>query len=237
MTSFIVPAHNEELWVDHCVTAIHEAMKSLGADYEIVVVNDASTDGTARVAQERGARVLQVECRHISAARNHGARAARGEILFFVDADTLVNAAAVQAAFRVLNDGAIGGGCEPRYDGVLPLWFKLVWPLFVLAMRAFRQPGGSCLFCTRTAFGSTGGFSEIHYAAEDAVFVIELKRCGRFAMLRETVVTSGRNFRAHSFWSYARLAMRFFRHGTKGFGDRTGLDIWYRPLRKRGESR
>jgi hypothetical protein len=55
------------------------------------------------------------------------------------------------------------------------------------------------LFCTRIAFQTAGGFDENYYAAEEVVFVAALKRQGRFAILAETVVTSGRKMRAHSF--------------------------------------
>jgi hypothetical protein len=58
-----------------------------------------------------------VEHRQISATRNAGARQARGEILFFVDANTLVNALVVQSALRSIREGAIGGGSFPRFEG------------------------------------------------------------------------------------------------------------------------
>ena len=69
----------------------------------------------------------------------------------------------------------------------------MAYPFFVLGVRALKQLGGSCLFCRRDAFEATGGFSEAHYAAEDAVFVSALKRRGRFVVLAEPVITSGRS--------------------------------------------
>jgi glycosyltransferase involved in cell wall biosynthesis len=236
MTTFIVPAHNEEFWVGRCVSAICRTMDSTGTAYEVIVVDDSSTDATSAVARQHGARVIRAEHRHISATRNAGAKEARGAVLFFVDADTLVNAGVIGAALKVLGDGAVGGGCVPRYEGELPLWFRFVYPIFVGIVQLLRQPGGSCLFCTRRAFEAIGGFSEAHYAAEDALFVSALKRHGRFAVLTDHVVTSGRNFRAHSFWSYARLGMRLLLRGPAGFRNRRGLEMWYRPLREGGHT-
>ena len=59
------------------------------------------------------------------------------------------------------------------------------------------------------------------------------KRYGRFVILHDRVITSGRNFRAHSFWSCARLVMRLAVSGVDDFRDRRGLEIWYRPLREK----
>jgi len=233
MISFIVPAHNEEAWVGRCISAIRAALETVGEKYEIIVADDSSTDATSAVAQRHGARVIRVEHRHISATRNAGGREARGDVLFFVDADTLVSPLVVQSALRNIRDGVVGGGCLPRFEGRLPLWWRAAYPFFVLGVRMFRQPGGSCLFCTRRAFEATGGFSEAHYAAEDAVFVTALKRHGRFVVLADGVITSGRNLRAHSFWSIARLLMRLALRGPDGFRDRRGLDCWYRPLREK----
>jgi glycosyltransferase involved in cell wall biosynthesis len=77
MISFIVPAHNEELWIAKCLGSIQAAMEKIAEPYEIMVVDDASTDATPRIAKEMGASIIQVEFRKISAVRNAGARAAR----------------------------------------------------------------------------------------------------------------------------------------------------------------
>ena len=85
-------------------------MGKLAEPYEVIVVDDASTDSTPRIAKQMGARILRVEHRKISAVRNAGAQAANGEVFFFVDANTQVNAQAVGAALAALRAGAAGGG-------------------------------------------------------------------------------------------------------------------------------
>src|SRR5882672_7396973 len=121
MISFIVPAHNEELWIGKCLASIRTTMQKIAEPYEVIVVDDASTDATPRIAEKMGARILRVEHRKISAVRNAGARAGCGEIFFFVDADTQVNERAVAAALGVLRAGAAGGGCLFELDGSVPL--------------------------------------------------------------------------------------------------------------------
>ncbi len=90
MLSFIVPAHDEEAAIAATVRAIRAAAASAQAAFEIIVVDDASSDRTAELAAAEGAQVLRIERRQIAAARNAGARAARGDTFVFVDADTLI---------------------------------------------------------------------------------------------------------------------------------------------------
>jgi glycosyltransferase involved in cell wall biosynthesis len=234
MISFIVPAHNEEAWVGGCVSAIRSGAESLGELHEIIVVDDASSDGTTLLARQQGAQVIRVEHRQIAATRNAGAQQAHGDILFFVDADTLANAPAIQSALRSVRAGAVGGGCVPRFEGWLPWWGRLFEPLVGPAVRLIHfLPSGAFLFCTRSAFQTVGGFDENYYAAEDAVFVAALKRQGRVVILAETVVTSGRKFRAHSLLSLARLVTRLVLGGFRGLRNRRGLDYWYEPEREK----
>jgi glycosyltransferase involved in cell wall biosynthesis len=233
MISFIIPAHNEEAWVGRCVSAIRSGLESLDEPHEIIVVDDASTDATAAIARQQGAQVIRVEHRQIAATRNAGARPAHGDILFFVDADTLVNAPAIQSALRSVRAGAVGGGCWPRFDeGWIPWWWRLTLPVGERICRWFNVlPSGACLFCERSTYQAVGGFNEKYFAAEEVVFVAALKRQGRFAILAETVVTSGRKVREHSFFSLARQFIRLVLRGSSGLRSRKGLEYWYEPER------
>jgi glycosyltransferase involved in cell wall biosynthesis len=234
MISFIIPAYNEEAWIGRSVSAIRTGLEYLNEPHEIIVVDDASSDATASVGRQQGAQVIRVEHRQIAATRNAGARQVRGDILFFVDADTLANAPAIQSALRAIRTGAVGGGCWPRFEGWLPLWVRLtVLVLERLSRWLHFLPSGAFVFCTRSAFETAGGFNENYYAAEDAVFVTALKRQGRCVILAETVVTSGRKARAHSFWSLARQFMRLVLRGPRGLRTRRGLEYWYAPEREK----
>jgi len=234
MISFIVPAHNEEAWVGRCVLAIRSGLESLNEPHEIIVVDDASSDDTASIARQQGARVIRVEHRQIAATRNAGARQAHGDILFFVDADTLVSAPAIQSALRGVRAGAVGGGCIPRFEGWLPLWARLTLSAGEQICRWLNfSPSGACLFCTRSAFEQADGFNEEYYAAEEVVLVAALKRQGQFVIPAETVVTSGRKMRSHSFLSFCWLFARMIFPGSRALRSREGLDYWYKPEREK----
>ena len=195
MISFIVPAHNEQAYLGRTLAAIHEAGRAAGLPYEIIVVDDASTDDTAAVAHECGATVVEVNHRQIAATRNSGARTARGERLFFVDADTTITPAVVAAALRAMDKGAAGGGAMVRFDGAVPLYARLLLWWFNFFMRIAGMTGGACMFAKRDAFQAVGGFNEQLFGAEDAALSLALKREGRFVVLWQYVLTSGRRVR------------------------------------------
>jgi glycosyltransferase involved in cell wall biosynthesis len=192
MISFIIPAHNEERWIGGCLESIHVTMANVSESYEVIVVDDASTDSTNEIATKMGARTLRVELRKISAVRNVGARMAIGNVFFFVDADTRANERAVSAAIAAMRAGAAGGGCVPDLDGRVPFWARIIHFAACSAGRLIRLVGGCFLFCTREVYNKVGGFSESLYAGEDIAFVRAIKKVGRFVVPKPTVVTSAR---------------------------------------------
>jgi glycosyltransferase involved in cell wall biosynthesis len=195
MLSFVIPAHNEQACLGRTVQAIHDAARATGRPYEVIVVDDASTDGTAGVAHKHDATVITVNHRQIAATRNAGGRTARGEHLFFVDADTVVSPRVVAAALRQMDRGAAGGGAPARFEGPVPLYAHLLMWWLGWLMRLAGMTGGAFMFATRQAFTATGGFNEKLFGAEDAAMCWALKREGRFAVLWPTVLTSGRRVR------------------------------------------
>ena len=92
MISFVVPAHNEQLLIGDTLRILRASAEELGEPFEIIVVDDASTDATAEIADALGATVKRIDRRQIAASRNAGARIARGDLFIFVDADTHVPA-------------------------------------------------------------------------------------------------------------------------------------------------
>lgn len=196
MISFIVPAHNEEFFLPKTLGAIHATARSLKMCYEVVVVDDASTDRTSAIATELGAQVINVNHRQIAATRNSGARAARGEQLFFVDADTTVTPQAVSSALKRMEMGAIGGGALTYFEDAVPMYARLLLAWFGFFLRIASLSGGAFLFCNKRAFEAVGGFDERLYGAEDAAMSAALKKEGRFVVLADRVPTSGRRVRS-----------------------------------------
>lgn len=225
--AFVIPAFDEARRIAATLDAVHAAALATGLDYDVVVADDASTDDTALIAEAHGARVVPVAFRQIAATRNAGARAAAGDILVFVDADTTIDAALLQAALDALAAGAVGGGCRVRLEGAPPWHVRFgAW----LAGVGFRWSGiapGCFLFCTRAAFDAVGGFDARWYAGEDVALSRALASHGRFVILREGVITSGRKLRYVSLLGQLRMLLRFARRGRTMLTSRDGLDLWY----------
>jgi glycosyltransferase involved in cell wall biosynthesis len=231
MISFIVPAHNEERLLGVTLDALHTAARTVGELYELIVVDDASTDQTALVAQRHGVRLVSVAHRQIAATRNSGAREATGDLFIFVDADTIVNEAVVRSAVQAVRDGAVGGGAAVQFDGVVPLYARLLMPVLVRLFRAARLAAGCFLFCTRSAFAAVGGFDEAFYGAEELVMSRALKHHGKFVVLRYAVTTSGRKLRTHSAREVFMVMIRLALRGPKAVKQRQGMELWYAERR------
>jgi len=138
-------------------------------------VDDGSTDETASVAKEMGVRVLRLEKNSgPSAARNYGARHARGDILFFVDADVVVMRGAVSRVVKIFNErpeiGAVFGSydLEPRVKTVISQYRNLLHHF----VHQKGNPNAStfwagCGAVRRAAFEKIGGFDDNWLAIED----------------------------------------------------------------------
>jgi len=228
--SFVVPAHDEELLIAATLQAIRSAGDASGVSCEIIVVDDGSTDRTAEIAREAGARVVPVHVRHIAAARNAGGRVATGDTLVFVDADTLITPAVVRALLTARASGAIGGGTLVHFDQPLPRYARAWAATFTWMSRRFRLAAGCFLFVARDAFTAVGGFDEAYFAAEEIAFSRTLNRRGRFVILSEPVVTSGRKVRTYTqaeIWrTFLCLMVR-----PRDLKRRSALDLWYGPRR------
>ncbi len=229
MLSLIVPAHDEATRLPGTLQALHAAAADVvgGDGYEIVVVDDASSDGTGEVASAAGARVLRVEYRHIAATRNAGARAARGGTLVFVDADTRVDAALLRAALAALEGGAVGGGATVALRGPLAWHVRAGLAASNWLLRRMTAAAGCFVFCRREAFEAVGGFDERWFAGEDIALSRALATRGRFIVLRERVSTSARKLRSHPLREHLWLLLRFAVRGRGLLRSRDALGLWY----------
>jgi glycosyltransferase involved in cell wall biosynthesis len=233
MISFVVPAHNEELELPATLRAIHAAVSSSGQSYEMIVVDDASTDATPEIASSAGARVVHIDRRQIAAARNAGGQAAHGEYLFFVDADTRINRAHVSVAIAAIEAGYSGGSARVNMDGLIPIWGRMLLRGFSFIYFGLNLGAGAFLFTTRRNFDFIGGFDEQYFAGEEVYFSLELKKLGGFKVLREPVVTSGRKFRMYPAKHFLRKFFGVIVRGPRGVRSRAKLSLWYDGKREK----
>jgi len=233
MISFIVPAYNEEHELSDTLVAIREAASAAARPYEIIVVDDASTDATSTIASQAGAKVIPINRRQIAASRNAGARTAQGEYLFFIDADTRINRAHVSGGIAALEGGYTGGSARVAMDGFIPIWGRMLLCGFSSVYFGLNLGAGAFLFTTRRNFDVIGGFDEQYFAGEEVYFSLELKKLGGFKVLREPVVTSGRKLRMYPAKDFLRKFFGVIVRGSRGVRSRAKLSLWYDGKRER----
>lgn len=231
MLSVIIPAHDEADYLPDTLGALRTALAALPCRSEVLVVDDGSTDATAEIALEQGARVLPVALRCIAAVRNAGARASRGERLLFLDADTRADAPVLLAAMAALDAAAVGGSAAVRFTRPLPLRMRVFEAVTIRLFRCFGITPGCFIFCRRDAFEAVGGFDETRFITEDVQFGRRLARHGRLVILREEVITSARKMHSHGWWPKIVFVLRFALRPLHTMRTRRGLELWYGPRR------
>jgi glycosyltransferase involved in cell wall biosynthesis len=233
MISFIVPAYNEELELSSTLAAIRAAASGAAQPCEVIVVDDASTDATPEIASQAGAQVISVRRRQIAAARNAGARAARGKYLFFVDADTRIDRTHIAEAITALEAGYAGGSARVLMDGFVPLWGRVFLRAFSALYFRLNLGAGAFLFTTRRNFEAIGGFDEQHFAGEEVYFSLALRKFGRFRVLREPILTSGRKLRMYSAKQILSNFVAVILGGRRVTRSRASLGLWYDGKREK----
>ncbi|HVC33964.1 MAG TPA: glycosyltransferase [Chloroflexota bacterium] len=120
--SVVIPARNAAQTIAECVlSALSQSAPR--ESYEVVVVDDGSTDATAAIARSHGVRVIPQPPLGMAAARNTGARVARGEVVLFLDADcvpALDWVAQMVAPFRDASVAGVKGTYLTHQTGLLP---------------------------------------------------------------------------------------------------------------------
>lgn len=208
LLSIIIPAWNEARWLPNTLSAVRQAGAGVAVAWEVIVVDNASSDTTAELARQGGARVISESQRRISRARNAGAAAARGRVFIFVDADTLPSAALLRATLDLLAGGEVcGGGARVEFDRLNHAVYRRGAEVWNRLSARLNLAAGCYLFCTREAFEAVGGFSERVYAGEEVFLSRRLARWGRrhgqaFRILDEPVLTSGRKADWFSPWQH-----------------------------------
>jgi glycosyltransferase involved in cell wall biosynthesis len=202
--SVVIPAYNEECELPGTLAAWQRAVQEYRASggrggIEFIVVDNASTDSTAQVAAEWGARVVREPFRQIARARNSGARAATGEILITCDADSHCHPQVFQEIERRFSDRVLAAGVTlwPVDRGLR------YWPFFAfinVVSVFFRLPVGMYVI-RRRDFSSLNGFDETRFALEDVDFARRLRlrslASGRRIVIlsRTPILTSTRKLR------------------------------------------
>lgn len=239
--SLIIPAYNEEKLIYRTLLSVSKAVRQFELDtnetIELIVVDNASTDRTVEIANRFDVTIVREERHMISAVRNAGAKAAKSDILCFLDADSEVSENIFTLVYEAMNSGNyIGGGVKMMLDQS-----GLIFKGMALGSQIMSRITGISavlIYTKKDTFEKLGGFDERYYAGEDLKFIFRLKKEGKkigkkFKNIYDGfVVTSARKFNVMTLTDmilFARLLLNSNLMTQKDL-----CSTWY-DLGKRGE--
>jgi len=206
LISVVIPAFNEESYLPTTLSSLRDAISVCWCSAELIVVDNASADGTGEVARSFGATVVHEAVHNISRVRNAGASAARGDVLAFVDADTMVPPCFLGRVAEAMGDPACFGGSADIVHTPASRLLRVY-------LKAWRRLGirldmaqGAAQFCRRSAFDLLSGYDESYFMGEDVDFYWRLRKLctkagGHLSFLDDVkVVPSPRRFDLTPTW-------------------------------------
>jgi glycosyltransferase involved in cell wall biosynthesis len=199
LVSIVIPTYNRKAML---MEAIDSAMSQRYRNIEIIVIDDGSTDGTEQIMLEKcqentSIQYVRQENSGVSAARNHGARMAKGEYLSFLDSDDIYLPSCIQDKIQMAlinNDWeVIGGGCDYLTIGATNLMPSTpARPSTTYADLCIYTafPGASNnIFVKRNSFLRVGGFNENLKNSEDRDLLRRLAAMGKIISVPHSTVT------------------------------------------------
>ena len=187
--SIIIPVKNEQVNIGLCLDSIGQLQWDKDK-YEVIVVDNGSTDRTVEIAMQKGAAVYIKPGLTISGLRNYGASRASGEVLAFLDADCTIGCSWLANASPYLQRKEVACFGSPPIIPEDATWVQKAW----FAVR--KRSADICdvdwlesmnMFVRRDAFSISGGFDESLITCEDYDLSLRLKRIGSIVSDRSIV--------------------------------------------------
>lgn len=210
LISIIIPTLNEEQHLKLVLAFINDFRKE---QIEIIISDGGSSDNTIAVAQ-------QYECLLISSSKgravqmNKGARVAKGDVLYFLHADSIPPKDWLEQIKKSLNAGFVAGCFRLQFDW--QHWFLKSNAWFTKFSWNALRFGDQSLFVTKSVFEEIGGFSEDHFLMEDQEIVCRITKKGKLKVMSGCIVTSARKYRKNG--PYRMQAIFFYIYFAYVFG-------------------
>lgn len=212
--SVVVPVYNDAVHLPECLAALQRAAT---ADTEIIVVDDASMDGSAATAERAGVTVLRLpQNAGPGGARNRGAALARGQILFFVDSDVAVAPDAIRRVLALFEQrpevSAVFGSYDasPRAPGLVSQYRNLLHHFVHQAGNPEASTFWSgCGAVRRRIFAQAGGFDDAGFGqvVEDIELGYRIRRTGHRILLDKDL--QGTHLKAWTLRSLIRTDVKY----------------------------
>ncbi len=180
MISIIIPTFNEEKYLPKLLNCIK---KQTYKNYEVIIADADSKDKTRQMAKKHGCEIVKGGMPAVG--RNNGAKAAKGDILLFLDADIQFDKNFLKNALNELQEKKLdvaGVYINPSGNNIIDKIFFSIFNLWTFATQFFYpNASGSGIFCKKWLHEKVKGFDETIRLSEDMEYV---KRCGRYGKFR-----------------------------------------------------
>jgi rSAM/selenodomain-associated transferase 2 len=228
MFSIIVPTYNE---ADQIATTLNKVYAA-SEDYEIeiIVVDGGSSDETIMIAEQHGATTFTSERKGRAAQMNKGATVAKGEILYFLHADSIPPQGFLRQIIEAYNNGAKSGCFRLAFD--YDHWFLKANSWFTRFNVNAVRFGDQSLFVTKDVFEKSGGFREDLLMMEDQEIIHRLKKHGKFKVLDDVVITSARKYLDNGVYRMQWIFYRIWALYYLGYSQERLLKLHRRLIRK-----
>jgi glycosyltransferase involved in cell wall biosynthesis len=188
----VIPAHNEAEFLPQTLEALK---KQTYRNHETIVVTNGCTDGTADAVRGKCDQLFELPERGLGPARNLGAQNARGELLLFLDADTILEPNGLQTIARKFKRHHSAGTLKgiPDYDKAS---YKLIYLLKNFVHKTHAHHGSSgVILCWKDHFEAVGGFDNELYLRENSDLMKKLRQFGSYTYIQATpAITSMRRY-------------------------------------------
>ncbi|HSW47872.1 MAG TPA: glycosyltransferase [Candidatus Saccharimonadales bacterium] len=204
--SFIIPARNEENFIGNCLDSIQR--QELSDSFEVIVVNNNSTDKTVLIARTKKARIEYENKPGLSNVRAKGVESANGQIIIFIDADTVLPPqwAKIATGWLKKSENIVAISCGFKfYDGkfyekIACTLFQSINPLCSFLLGFFGKPQvlyGQSFAVRKSSLIKAGGINmDFPFYAEDIAMAERLRKVGKIKYLNSIKVsTSARRYR------------------------------------------
>jgi glycosyltransferase involved in cell wall biosynthesis len=208
--SVIIPTYNEEDYIRFCILALKN--QGYKGKYEIIVSDGGSEDNTVKIAKKLADKVIVCKKRGVSVGRNAGAKVASGDILIFVDADTIVMPNLISEFVKSLRRKNVVGVTCPILPFSMEIhhqfFFQLV-NLFIKSSIWTKKPQvfGICCGYKKDVFEKVNGFNERLKTCEDLDLSKRIGKYGKIVFTDKTfVVTSIRRIKK---WGTIKIIRKY----------------------------
>ena len=219
MISVIIPAHNEEDYIGLTLDAVN---RQNYPHFEVIVIANGCTDRTASIAFNACQRLVVLSNKGLGVARNLGAKLAKGDLLLFLDADTLLEPGALETVAHKFTREYAAGTFKGRPDSERPAFRTIYFVKNFIHHWSLHQGSSGVIVCWKNDFLSAHGFDEALQVRENSDLIKRLRPFGKYRYFGETT---------------AMTSMRRYENGRTGhmiyFWFKLWLESLFRDMRHR----